>query len=764
MKDRIKELLAFNHFKAFILLQHFKGAQLLEKESVPIDFVDGTRMTTEFCQNEWEIHMDVKEVPQRENTLDVHVVFRLLKGAAEQLCVGVGLQFDNWSRDNYVLMPAAAYNGNRFESRDCPYPPILQNEKDLRVDVPTLISDIPRLNIHDGPSRIQLLTGDFSTPAVGFYAPHTQQGFWMMTKQETSLGNTGIALEENEARNSAWLELTAPGMRRNVRYTICNNQLPCEDQAANFKEGDSVEMHFRICFFKCLDLQELFNRFAVIRKDLSGPVSLKHEIPFSSAWEIQEEKYNRENWEDHLGYYSVGSRETLYQDWQVGWVGGLMVTHPLLLEGTMTSKERAVRNFDFLFNGGQDRSGFFHGCGHQGKWYGDNFRDTKKKWHLIRKSGDAFYFIIKQFMLIEKLNLSTPGSIPLKKEWLDKAQLCGNAFVKLWKKYGQFGQFVDTQTGDIIIGNSSCGGIVPAGLALAGQYFGRDDYRKVAEEAAIYYYTHFTEKGLSTGGPGEILQCPDSESAFAMLESFTVLYEVTGEKHWLEKASAMAYQCMTWCVSYDFRFPEKSTFGKLDMRTSGAVSANVQNKPSSPGICTLSGDSLFKLYRYTGNRLFLELIQEIAHAIPQFMSRKDRPICALDKRIMPEGWINERVEISDWLEPLGEIFYGSCWCEVSNMMTYAEIPGLYVQTDTGLVCAIDHIDAEIREADSGNLVVRVTNPTRFPAEVKVFVEKSTDMDRILGQNAMLHCKRIRVESGKHVDLSFERTSGTEHKE
>ena len=36
------------------------------------------------------------------------------------------------------------------------------------------------------------------------------------------------------------------------------------------------------------------------------------------------------------------------------------------------------------------------------------------------------------------------------------------------------------------------------------------------------------QAGVTVGGPGEILKCPDSESAFAMLESFIVLYEVTG--------------------------------------------------------------------------------------------------------------------------------------------------------------------------------------------------------------------------------------------
>ncbi|NJD03754.1 MAG: hypothetical protein FIA99_14420 [Ruminiclostridium sp.] len=756
MNERINRLLSENACNVCIQLARFNGAHLVDMKILPVGKYDGISLFVEFGKNKWEIQTCIRETEYRENALDFSVRFRLVEGFAEQTCTGVRLNFNNWSRDNYVLMPAAAYNGNRFESQKVGYPPMLYNEYDQRVDIPTIISDVPRLNINDGPSRIHQMTRDLSTPGIGFHAPCASMGFWLLTCQDTPLGDTGIALEEDETRDSAFIELTAPGMRCDFRYTICDNTVPCEDRAADFNKGDDAELRFRVYFFKCPDIQTLFDRFAEIRKDVTGPVVLKHEIPFSSAWKIQEDKYNRENWEDKHGYYSVGLREDMHQDWEIGWVGGLMATHPLLQEGSEISMGRALKTFDFVFNGGQDVSGFFHGCGHKGNWYGDYFKDPEKKWHLIRKSSDALYFIIKQFLLMDELSCSSSTCIKIKREWLDGAQRCADAFVRLWRKYGQFGQFVDTGTGDIIIGNSASGGIAMAGLALAGRYFGKAEYLNVAEEAAEYYYVNFVEKGISTGGPGEILQCPDSESAFGLLESFIVLYEVTCKKHWLDKAVSMANQCITWCVSYDFRFPPESTFGRLNMRTAGSVYANVQNKHSAPGICTLSGDSLFKLYRYTGNIRYLELIQEIAHNLPQYLSREDRPIRASNGREMPAGWMNERVEMSDWLEPVGEIFYGSCWCEVSNMMTYAEIPGIYVHIDTGFICVFDNVDAEIIKNDSNSMVIRVTNPTGFKAEVKVFAEAATDMDKVLGQNAMVHCRRISAEPGAYAELLVEK--------
>ncbi|KRF44154.1 hypothetical protein [Paenibacillus sp. Soil787] len=730
----------------------FKASHPVDSQSICLVDQDLQRHKTNYNGAEWEVTSEISLVQDCKDAVDLDVSFRVCEGYSENTNVAIRLNFDKWSTDNYVLMPSAVYNGNRFEVRKIGYPPQLCEEKDLGADVPTIISDVPRLNIGEEQSRIQLLTGDLATPAVGFADFQSKQGFWLLTEQGTIVGDSGITMEEDAANQICAISISAPGVREDVRYTVCDTNYPSEDNGADFKEGDTVHLKMRLFFFKCEDVQAIFDYFTEIRKDLTGEVTLRHELPFSGAWEIQENKYNEQNWVEQYGYYSVGTLEGVHQDWQIGWVGGLMATYPMLVEGSSLTRERALRNFDFVFNGGQDESGFFHGCWHKGSWYGDHFTNLDEKWHLIRKSSDALYYIIKQFMLISKMEPAR--AIPEK--WTDGTRKCADAFVKLWTRYRQFGQFIDTETGEIIIGGSASAGIAPAGLALAYQFFGEQKYLDTAEEAAIYYYDHFVKKGYTTGGPGEILQCPDSESAFGLLESFVVLYEVIGEKKWLEKAVDMANQCFTWCVSYDFEFPKESTFGKLTMRSAGSVYANVQNKHGSPGICTLSGDSLFKLYRYTGNLKYLELIQEISHNLTQYLSREDRPILASNGKAMPAGWMNERVEMSDWLEPVGEIFYGSCWCEVSNMLTYAEVPGLYVQTDSGFVAAMDHIDYEVKENTDDRLVLNVINPTCFKAKIKVFEETSSSMDRILGQNALLGCKHVELEPQSSVELVLDK--------
>jgi len=204
------------------------------------------------------------------------------------------------------------------------------------------------------------------------------------------LGDSGIDIEESSDRRQATITVAAPGVRINERYTIGDMHHPCNDRGADFNAGDAVELRLRLYFFTCPRLQGLFDRFVNVRKDLAGEIILQHQIPFYSSWKILEEKYNRDNWDEKFGYYSVGLRDdSLYSHWQIGWVGGLMSTYPLLAEGTPLSRGRALRAFDFVFSGGQDHSGFFHGCGKDGNWFGDNYDDVKKKWLLIRKNSDA---------------------------------------------------------------------------------------------------------------------------------------------------------------------------------------------------------------------------------------------------------------------------------------------------------------------------------------------------------------------------------------
>jgi hypothetical protein len=749
----------------------------------------------------WSCALKASPVRGRADATDLLVTFRLLKGAASAASVGVALTFSQWSRDNYLLLPGACYNGNRFESRHISYPPLLTEPADIGPNVPTIISDVPRLNVHAGPSRIQLLTGDLATPAVGFQSPRTRTGVWILTDQATPLGNTGISVIESprgpdghgggdgegdggaggsggssgaegaaektgnggaaaptDQRQAATFLFSAPGVRQDYRYALGNTRLPSKDEGVALTAGAEVVLRVRLYAFDCAEVQGLFDRFVAIRKDLSGPTRLRHELPFSSAWKIHEEKYNRQNWVERYGYYASGLCDSIYTSWQTGWGGGLIATQALLFAGEARSRERALRNFDFVFDSGQARSGFFHGISDGRAWFEDGFAipvtrpaaayKHAKSWHLVRRSADVLYFMMKQLALLEKQD----RSFKPKPTWTAGLRACADAFVRLWDKYHQLGQFVNIDTGQLIIGGSTSAAVAPAGLALASRYFNHDDYLRVAEAAARHFHERFVSAGLTTGGPGDALQCPDSESAAGLLESSMVLHEITGDAGWVDQAVAAAHQVATWAMSYDYSFPVQSPCARLGIRSTGAIIANAQNKHGSPGFFLHSGDALLKLYRASGNVLYLDLLRDTAHNVTQYLSRADH---LLHPKSEP-GWMCERINTSDWLDPVGEILPSASPFDICSMLTAIEVPGLYVHPDSGFVYAFDHVDAVVKEKSAKRLLVTVTNPTRYEAALRVLAENRGDLGKPLGANALWGGRVVTLAPGETQPIEFDR--------
>ncbi len=691
-----------------------------------------------------KVSLDAK-VREGEGVFDCDLAFKVYEGENENAGVGIRFDIGKWSRENYVFVPAAVYAGNRFECLPYDYPPLMRDEKYHKLDQPTYVTDVPRLNAGEGESKFEINTGDMATPCFGFYLPELKKGFLVFTEQGNELGNFGFTFSEGGGRRSASLLISSPCVRE--KWYRWPHVVESEERGAKVKAGDEIEMGFKAVSFDAERVQDLYDKFFEMRKSVVRPTGEVKEIPFSRAWEILEEKYNRDNWIEENGYYAVGTtwQDNICQNWQIGWVGGCMATEALIGLGTDETRERAFQALDTIINETQAKSGFFYGMWEGGEnLWGDGFdEEHPANMHMTRKSADALYFFLKQFDLLRKIDIDIP------EEWKDSVRNLADAFVGLWGKYGQIGQFVDVETGDIVIGGTTSAGILPAGLAEASEFYGDGKYLNAAEEIAEHYYKRDVKNGVTNAGPGEILQDPDSESAFGVLEGFAVLYEMTGKEKWLKCAEEMAGQCSSWVVSYDYEFPRNSIFGNLGMKTRGTVFANVQNKHSAPGICTLSGDSLLKIYRATGDKSYLELLSDIAGTLPQYMSREDRQINELKP-----GWINERVNMSDWegFEMVGNVFYGSCWPEVSLMLSIHELPGIYADMDEREIFVFDNIKAEVIDGVGEKFVLRLENPTNFSAEVTIYKESGEERREPLGFNAFLGLERVVLNAGEVKEI------------
>ena len=346
----------------------------------------------------------------------------------------------------------------------------------------------------------------------------------------------------------------------------------------------------------------------------------------------------------------------------------------------------------------------------------------------------------------------------VKPEWENAAKKLAAAFVKTWNKDGEFGQYIVPETGEIAVYNSTAGAIVPAGLAMASDYFHNKEWMKVAQDAAKFYYHRDVEKqGLTGGHCGDISQDADSESAFGFLESLMALYYYTGQKEWLNRAEVQAALGATWTFSYDPVFPPNSEIGKLKSNMAGAIWASIQNKHAAPGICTASGDYIFKLFRATGNPLYADLIRDIQHAHAEAVNM---PGHLTTNNLV--GSSMERIQLSD-AEGKGSIgnFINTrnSWTETNGVLMALEIPGIYVNMDHKKLYVFDHVKAQVLSIDKSGITIQLKNETEYDANVSVMAETEKQAIKPLSYTAFLRWPKVKVKTGETIKIKVNPANG-----
>lgn len=102
-------------------INYYSGNKIDASQSLP--WQGGT--VTDARSNEWRIEVDSTVVDKRQGIVDYVVRYTLLSPAARQVSLGVNFDFDGWSAQNFVFVPAIVYDGNRFDRKVINYPPLL---------------------------------------------------------------------------------------------------------------------------------------------------------------------------------------------------------------------------------------------------------------------------------------------------------------------------------------------------------------------------------------------------------------------------------------------------------------------------------------------------------------------------------------------------------------------------------------------------------------------------------------------------------------
>lgn len=656
---------------------------------------------------------------------------------------GVAVAFDRyrWSSDNYVMIPAAVYGGNRQRIVNRAYATGLDATDYYRRHLALTSNPIPQLSPEFGAlSRLELLVCNASTPAIAWLDRQTGEGTILLTDQgivrNGEVKDHGLIVEESSDRSIATFVISAPGVRERKPEFIGFS--PSPDRGVSVKKGDTITIRVTRLDFPASDVPALLGRFMCERKRHTPQTQPRNLMPMS---EVHRRMVRNIDERYHVGpageYYCPENA-----DWMsYGWIGGLMNTHPMLALGDTLHLRRVANTFDFGLLHGYGESGYYYDVlGADGKPLYRDAAQQHPEVGLTRKNADLLYWMVKQFDLLRKQRRDAA----IRPKWEARIRALADAFVETWKEEGTWGNYLNIETGHVAVFNTTGGALTVGGLTLAAGYYEEPEYLKIAQQAADYYYRDFALRGFTSGGCGDILQNADSETAAALMTSLMTLYETTGDRSYLSWCADLANLCATWTVSFRYRLPPDTPLAQLGADLTGAVWASTQNKHGAPGFCTQSGDALFKLYRATGDTHYAALLRDVIHAHAE--------------GIQPNGKITERLTYCD-ADSRGSRGDGgqTGWNETNGALMAVEIPGIYVQTDTEQAYVFDHVVLRKIEKNDRGLTLTLFNPTAYDATVTLLAESEEQAREPLGDNAFTGwTRKIHIKAGQNRKVRIPR--------
>ncbi len=729
----ISELLSPLNGKIRFVICKYDGSTLAQKN----DFV-GNRISIDGA--EWQYLLATTKKSSQKDALDISVTFKLLKGEMKSAGVAIAFDFNNWSTGNYTLIPASIYNGNRNKIEKRGYCTGYDQEDFYNKNIPQITTELPQLSpLPDVASKIEVSSCNSATPALCFFSPLYKRAFMALTEQGIRKGeqiiDNGFVIEESRNRTKASLIITAPGVRERKPEFIGFGSSP--DRGMDWKTGDKITMHLIVYSFKTDGIPGLLDKFMTERKVVTGPNYPRNLVPFSEVIKIMTRQIDK-RWleKPDYQYYCPENSEKIC----IGWIGGLMNTFPMLVLNDDLHRDRVVKTLNFALPAVVGKSGYFLAAMNPDR------KASGRDWFpdqpivLTRQNADALFWLMKQFMVLK----AQGNSAAIEPEWEQAVNHLAQAFVNTWKKQGQWGNYLNHETGEIAVFNTTSGATAIGGLALASQWFNNPEFMVIAQEAANYYYQHdFVQKGFTYGACSDILQNADSETAAGLMTSLMVLYETSGNKKWLEMSRNVANLAATWVVSYDYELPKETELAQLNAKLAGAIWASTQNKHGAPGFCTSSGDPLFKIYRATGDHRYSDLMYDIVHAWAEGMK--------------PSGAITERLTYcdADNRGSRGGSEFGSTgWNELNGILMAMELPGIYLRTDKNELVVFDHVKAKIESRDKTGVVIQILNPTKYDARITILAENSDQAQKPLGITAFASWPSVSVNKGKLITVKI----------
>ena len=117
-----------------VSLLQYNGTELLSSELL----APHNALTTTGAR--WLLKMNADRVPGEPDAIDIKAGIKLQEGNASATAINLEFDFSSWSTQNYVLVPAIVYNGNRYDVLGHGYNPAYTREMYYNPKLPLPIS------------------------------------------------------------------------------------------------------------------------------------------------------------------------------------------------------------------------------------------------------------------------------------------------------------------------------------------------------------------------------------------------------------------------------------------------------------------------------------------------------------------------------------------------------------------------------------------------------------------------------------------------
>ena len=204
-------------------------------------------------------------------------------------------------------------------------------------------------------------------------------------------------------------------------------------------------------------------------------------------------------------------------------------------------------------------------------------------------------------------------------------------------------------------GTVGCFLILP--ILTAYRKTGEEKYLRAAVRAFDFYYAELEREGFTTAGALDTYSI-DKESSSPLLRDALALYEITGDRAYVEKAEKIAWYLCTWMMHFTVTYPADCMISKLGYDTFGSTSVSTPHQALDQ-YALRDVVSFLKLYEITGYAQWRERAVAFWCNTSQgisdgtlFINQRLRPAGAQDEAVFHTRWgrhTSKPFGLSQWL-------------------------------------------------------------------------------------------------------------------